>query len=226
MDNQLNHHGDKLIATTGRHGADIAVQRMDELDSAALAHGLGLPHKGAALDIGCGAGIQGLRLACIGFRTTLVDMLPQERTVLRAQALKEFLPISYLRRDARALTLEDLPADICLCYSQRFIHYLRFQEAVELLGLVRQRMVAGAKLFISASGLNSELGEGYEGKRVRISERFARLSLAMAEKHGIQAPVCLYTAQELVMLCEMAAYRCDEVYASPFGNVKGIFTAL
>jgi hypothetical protein len=227
MTNSINLYGDKLIATTGEHGADISSQRMDDLDVETLIYALQNREKGGAfLDIGCGIGIQGFRLAALGFETVLIDWVPVETTVLRIAGLSELLPLSYVMKDVRSLESTDLPERILVCYSQRFIHYLRFHEAVTLLQLVRSRMLSGAKLFLSASGLLSELGDNYEGKAQELSRRFNLLAEPMADKHNIHEPVCLYTPDDLVALCQTASFACDRVFSSPFGNVKGIFTAM
>ena len=123
------------------------------------------------------------------------------------------------------LASADLPSEIVIGYSQRFIHYLEFQEAVRLLRLIREHMPEGARLFLSASGLWSELGNGYVGAAQPLPRRFAPLSAAMAEKHDIRVRVCLYTPSELAELCQSAGFRCDRVYTSAFGNVKGVFSA-
>jgi hypothetical protein len=225
MTDSLNLYGDSLVKTTGKHGADISSQRMDDLDVETLRYALQVKEKkGAVLDLGCGIGIQGLRLASLGFKTLLVDWMPVDMTVLRVAGLDDLLPLSYLMKDARALESADLPAEIAICYSQRFIHYLKFDEAVALLQLIRERMLSGAKLFLSASGLLSELGEDYSGKSHKISRRFSTLSASMAEKHNIHEPVCLYAPDELATLCQRASFSCDRVYSSAFGNVKGVFT--
>lgn len=87
-------------------------------------------------------------------------------------------------------------------------------------------MLPGAKLFLSASGLLSELGSDYKGKSDNLPERFSPLSAAMAEKHNIHEPVCLYTQDDLVALCKHASFSCDNVFSSAFGNVKGVFTSV
>ena len=221
----LNLYGDSLVMTTGKHGADISSQRMDDLDVETILYALQLKdRKGTSLDLGCGIGNQGLRLASLGFKTLLIDWIPVNMTVLRVVGLNELLPLSYLMKDARALESADLPTEIAVCYSQRFIHYLTFDEAVTLLGLVRQQMLPGAKLFLSVSGLLSELGDNYQGKSHELSRRFAPLSESMAKKHNIHERVCLYTPDDLVSLCQKASFRCDRVYSSAFGNVKGVFT--
>jgi len=124
MTQPLNIYGDDLINTSGRHGADISSQRIDELDVAALLYAIRERHRpGVAIDLGCGIGIPGLRFAVLGFTTILLDRIPIEQTVLRVSGLDQLLPLSYLMKDAITLDEADLPNELVLCYSQRFIHY-------------------------------------------------------------------------------------------------------
>jgi SAM-dependent methyltransferase len=224
MSHLLNDLGDRLLPTTGRHGADIARQRLDALDRAALRHAIGLELPASALDLGGGYGLQALRLAALGLDTWLIDQLPRAQTVLGIDGLAGQLPLHHLPLDARTLTADQLPDAVALCCSQRFIHYLRRAEALALLRLVRSRMRPDGRLFLSASGLDSELGEGYAAARVPVADRFGPLAPAMADKHGIHEPVCLYAPQELESLAEAAGFVCEEVSTSVFGNVKGVFT--
>ena len=226
MTDSLNLYGDNLIKTTGAHGADISSQRMDDLDIESVVHAA--RHNGNsthAVDLGCGLGMQGLRFATFGIPTLLIDQLPIELTILGKAGFDIALPISYLNKDVRCLSVNDLPGQISICYSQRFIHYLMHHEAIVLLQLMRQKMLSGSKLFLSASGLGSELGNGYRGMNQPFHERFAALSPEMATKHNIHAPVCLYKEDDLIELCAAASFLPDRVYSSSFGNVKGIFTA-
>jgi hypothetical protein len=225
MSKPMNIYGDFLVKTTGKHGADISSQRIDDLDIETLS--CALHHKdktGIAVDLGCGIGFQGLRISTLGWKSLLIDRIPIEMTVLKIQGLAELLPISYLQKDARTLTSEDLGDEIGIAYSQRFIHYLQFSEAVSVLALIRSTIRADGKLFLSASGLRSELGEGYPGSHQDLPSRFAPLHPTMAEKHDIHEPVCLYTPDELVALCELASFQPERVFSSSFKNVKGIFT--
>ena len=83
-------------------------------------------------------------------------------------------------RDARDVEWRQLPpAD--LVYSQRFLHYLPFPDASDLLhALVRPRR--RCSFYLSMSGLDSELADGYpEGP---IETRFARLGAGLRAKHG------------------------------------------
>src|SRR4029077_11750445 len=87
----------------------------------------------------------------------------------RIERIKQALGIQNLefrQIDLRQVTPEDFPTGIGVAYSQRFIHHLRFDEAANLLGILAGRLCAKARLFVSASGLESELGSGYAGSGV------------------------------------------------------------
>lgn len=226
MDESLNRYGDELVRTSGRHGSDISSQRMDKLDVQALRYAMRLNAADEfAVDIGCGIGHQGLRFAALGIRTMLIDQLPLHMTVLAAAGINALIPISYLRKDIRCLQGTDLPLNISICYSQRFIQYLSYRDAAQLLQLLRVHCTPRAKLFLSAGGVLSELGNGYAVIDQPLAHRFGLLAREMADKHEIHEPVCLYSLDEFVSMVTQASFRCVRAYSSAFGNVKGIFTA-
>ena len=80
-----------------------------------------------------------------------------------------------------------------------------------------------SSLFVSASGLTSELGVGYLHAEHPVEQRFAPLADEMQAKHGVREPVCLYTEQELERLVTMHGFGAVRLWTSPFGNVKGVF---
>lgn len=224
MPQSFNLYGDISSPTSGSHGSNISLQRIDDLDAASFSYAL--IRRGeeiSALDLGCGAGIQGLRFASLGVATLLVDQIPVESTLSGCAGIDKFLPLTYLRTDARLLKFADLPSNLAICHSQRFIQYLRFDEATRLLRTIREACIPDAKLFLSAGGLRSELRHGYESFANPVNERYGTLSPEMATKHSIFAPMCLYYPEELVELCAAAQFQCERVFESPFGNIKGIF---
>ena len=107
---------------------------------------------------------------------------------------------------------------------QRAIHYLPRDVALGVLRQLRLLLRTDGALFISCSGLGSELGTGYPGEHVPVSERFDCLASEMADKHSIKHPVCLYTEDEFQTLLEEAGFRISKIYASAFGNLKVIAT--
>jgi hypothetical protein len=223
MADDLNSYGDCLITTTGTHGADIASQRLDDLDFRALGNILergGRPC--TAVDIGCGFGWQGARFAMLGADAHLFDLL-DEPLLVRTLREEFRLPLRYTSGDVTAIQTADLPTRIDLGFSQRFVHYLRFGDATVLLQRFASKMPAASKFYISASGIQSELGEEYPGRMFPVATRFVQISPRMQARHGIIEPVCLYDEADLIALMANAGFSVVDIWSSPFGNIKGVF---
>ena len=210
--------------TTASHGVDIASQWTDELDLETLRFVVSpnIP-KRVALDLGCGLGTQGIRLAVLGCKSVLYDLVDIGERVERVRKALGIQALEFRKLDLRQAAPEDFPAQTGVAYSQRFIHYLRFEEASCLLATLASRLCAGARLFISASGMQSELAAGYAHADNPVDQRFAPLADAMQAKHGVREPVCLYTKEELEGVVLGQGFTSIRTWTSPFGNVKGVF---
>jgi hypothetical protein len=223
-DSILNLYGEKVGKLAGTHGLDISSQRMDDLDRKCLQFALEQKSEDlAAVDLGCGLGIQGIRLALTGIKTLLVDTHPIGNKVKQLSELLELDTIQFLQKDARLLLPQDLPEQIQILYSQRFIHYLKFEEADALIGMMAQRMATGGRVFLSASGIGTELADGYADRDKAVHDRYSPLSEGMALKHQIHEPVCLYSEMDMKQLFKPHGFKEVLVWSSEFGNIKAIF---
>lgn len=222
MTDSLNEYGDKLIKTSGSHGADISSQRIDDLDEKSLYYVIennARPLKG--LDIGCGSGIHSVRLSLLGAQMSLIDRIDlQERIKEIAQMLN--LKLSYIQYDVRKINLLNLGTTFDFVYTQRFIHYLTYDEARDLMIWINSITKKGSKLYMSASGIHSELGNDYPGKKIDIKNRYHFLSSEIAQKHNILEKVCLYSMDELSELISSHNFSLVKVWTSSFGNIKAI----
>ncbi len=222
MQDALNQYGDHLIQTSGSHGADISSQRIDDLDRKSLDFVLQNCNEDIkGLDIGCGLGIQGVRFALLGAQMWLIDIIDIET---RMHLIKQHLglqnKLEYIRTDVKGIEAQNLGIYFNFIYSQRFIHYLKYQDASKLIASIASMSSNDAFLFISASGIRSELGEGYEGKNKIIQERYCKLAPKMAHKHNILEEVCLYSSEELSALLIHNDFTPIETWESSFGNIK------
>lgn len=224
MTASLNSHGDSPKFVANGHGADIASQRADDLDLMALAYVKERSQAGVqtfAVDVGCGEGGQSIRLAQEGARVLAVDLIDGRAVLGKAGALSLGNKVDFLRCDMRDLRVSNVKnAHLISC--QRAIHYLDFSEALCVVAHLRHMLVPSGRLYISASGMASELGDGYAGRHRALEVRHAELAQPMREKHGIHAPVCLYTEADFRHLLRLAGFASVNVFSSPFGNVKAV----
>ena len=216
--------GDKPVKTRSGHGIDVAVQREDYLDGSAIRQIRSLvDQRGTvrAMDAACAAGGQARRMARAGAAVTAVDLHADGAALLCAALAEGLTQIDFVQADLRDPALYQRLGQFDLIIAQRFIHYLPFPEAVKVIRLFRDALLPGGRLYISASGLRSELGQNYHGA-VNVAERFATLWPPMANKHGIHDKVCLYEEHDMRALLAAGGMHAEKLYASPFGNIKTV----
>lgn len=235
LDAALNDYGDRLVPTgPDGYGGEISSQREDALDRMALrdaaqATALIPGRPAVAYDIGCGQGAMALKFANVGCAVVACDIEPMPHLAAfadKALAASAAMPsarnaaavqsLFMVVDDARQVDWSRLPAPD-LVYSQRFLHYLRFPEAVALIRALTGRSPR-CNLYLSMSGRHSELGIGYPDAPLEC--RFDYLSDEMAGKHGIAQKVCLYALEDAERLAAECGLEIIRLWRSEFGNVK------
>jgi methyltransferase family protein len=219
----INSSGDILIPVPGGRGGEIGAQRFDELDRRCLTYALSV-REGSALDLGAGHGLQSLRLALADLPTTAIDIQDLASRYESLTATVAGIRLGFVRRDLKDLSPEDVPERLNVVYSQRTLHYLRFHDAVRVLRALASKLLPTARFFISVSGINSPLGEGYSAAKTPLGARFGELETSMGNLHGIQEPVCLYSEDDMALLASAADLKVQEIWSSDFKNIKGIFS--
>lgn len=202
-------------------GVDVAIRRADDLDKLML-DWVRENEVPKVLDLGSGAGGQSLRLVQAGADVTAIDITDYsvEFTKIRTKNLLTEESLKFFTGDIKTLDfiLKNREFDIaCL---QRVIHYLPYQEAFNLLVYLRKKVCK--KLYLSVTGLDSDIGQGYFDKNKPIESRFCRLEIKMAEKFYINEPICLYSKSEFQDLLIKAGWRIEKCWVSAFGNIKAV----
>ncbi len=221
-DERLNLYGDRRRPVAGGRGMDIASQRVDELDRSALDFTQSMLERHqsvSVLDAGCGLGAMAVRFAKLGATVLAVDESDQFKSLVEL-AFRSGLekPPGFEQDDLRSWDPMGRRVHIILC--QRTLHYLSHQDAGTVVRKFLGCLEEEGRMFLSVSGLESELGEGYPGIDQPVIKRYAPLSPGMAAKHGIEGPVCLYRTEEFGALVKRAGGRVIDIFRSPFGNVK------
>ena len=225
----VNLYGDRLIAASPGCGADIASQRTDLLDLAALGRIRTLVKQGRtvfAADLACGLGGQALRMVRSGARVTALDRVDFTEPIARQlkTACRDEEALRFIQGDLRApgTLLANFLGRLDVLVCQRALHYLPYDEAVAVVRAMAALMAPDGRLYLSASGLDSELGLGYEAGKRDVKHRFGLLSPGMIQRHHIAEPVCLYRPEEFSALLGRAGLRVRRLWRSRFGNVKAI----
>ncbi len=224
---QLNLYGDLKTAREAKFGHDVSSQRFDDLDKSCIEFAIDClkykRKKNIAIDLGCGLGIQGLRLGLLGYVTHVYDIAPLPQVIREVNLHYPLCKVRSLRTDLRGIKKNQFPQSADIVYSQRFLHYLRYNDAKMLLHKIFEVMRNDGRLFLSVSGLHSEIGQNHPHREVSIEERYAKLPTELAAHHDIHEAMCPYSEGELVTLCRSVGFSCLSASCSEFGNVKGIF---
>lgn len=194
-------------------GHSISIERLDRLDQMAL-HWLKGQKDSSVMDLCCGEGGLTKNLAEVCDLVVGVDINPPDFVLSN---------VHIVAIDIRDL---NLPKEIKFSAItwQRAIHYLSYKEAENILKKALDWICPNGKLFISASGINSELGNDYPGKEQPVQNRMDFLSENMQNKHDIQVKVCLYTMPEFLNLLMDTGWEPTEYFVSEFGNLKCVAT--
>jgi len=175
------------------------------------------------LDLHCGDGSFAASLVEQGAEVLAADVASFKDAVLAqklprnaGKALK-FVPLSHG---------EDFPPkgevfDLVFCHHG--IYRLPYIEARRVLSrIIRQHLTIGGKLYISAYGLHSDLGEDYADADKPIDERFCPLAPAQAKSYNLKGSVCLYTERNLINLLFEAGGSVLRSFTTTHGTVKAV----
>jgi SAM-dependent methyltransferase len=195
-----------------RYGVDVAARRADDLDKKMIAY-VGAHNRCSVLDLGAGSGGQSVRMAEAGAQVTAVD-------IGICEPFLKHEDVTFVLGDIRniAFLTGDAVYDIC-CF-QRTLHYLAYDEALALLIYLKKHITK--KLFVSVTGIESDIGLHYAHTHKPVTERFSPLSQTDAETFSITQPVCLYTPEEFIMLLQAAGWEIEACWVSAFGNIKAV----
>lgn len=176
------------------------------------------------LDIDCGHSGLFARLAEAGALVTAIDSedigLPV-RDAMEALGLGD--RVHFVRTRLADFVAEAAPAvPYDLIVIHRSIALMPFAEAQTTLRRLAGWLRIGGKLYASAFGLHSELGDSYPDAEHWVQQRFAPLAPEVAAKYGIDGPVCLYSERDLFLLLFEAGVGVLKSFTTTHGNVKAV----
>ncbi len=209
-----------------KYGVDIAVRRADDLDRKALTWVQQEVQKDTVpnvFDLGCGAGGLSVRLANVGARVTGIDITDYQEDfdILQKQNNLTNARLRFYQADIRNISTIIYDSGVIDgCVIQRVLHYLTYKDAVRVLRELKS--IGIKKIFVSVTGIESDIGRSYTDTDRPIEHRFGTLPPKDMEMFNINQPVCLYTPEEFMMLLQDSGWEIEECWISAFGNIKAV----
>lgn len=197
-----------------QYGVDISSQRLDDLDKLLL-QAVADATEPTVLELGCGHGGLTLHLIESGANVYALDIndhTSELDTVLRTGK------VSFVVADMRTLPASYLSRSYDACVIQRSLHYIPQPDAVHLLHQLRT-LVTGA-LYLSVTGMETDIAKYYSATDTPLAERFATLRAPGDDFFSITAPLCLYRKEEIIATITEAEWQIDKFWTSAFGNHK------
>lgn len=177
-----------------------------------------------ALIADCGDGVLALRLARDGARVVAIDGDHDGATLLAAARVLDVADsFRFLQWQAGCGNTTPLPGGpFDLVAHHRSLSLRPYAHAVLLVRELLLNTRFGGRLYLSAYGLHSELGDDYPDAIKTVRERFTPLAPDTAHRYGIDDPVCLYSERDLFLLLFEAGASVLRTFTTTHGNVKAI----
>ncbi|MDR0672060.1 MAG: class I SAM-dependent methyltransferase [Zoogloeaceae bacterium] len=204
-----------------RHSTPQAADELEQLvlREIALRARSNMPTR--VLDLRCGEGRHSVSMAGMGAQVLAADA-PELSNPVKNRALAagvgdsiQFAPMKQLPED-----LPEGPFDLAFCHHG--ISCLPYADARQTLHATLKSLRIGGKLFISAYGLHSALGENYAGASAPIEQRFCKLAPTLAKRYNIPDRVCLYSERNLVNLLFETGGSVLRSFTTTHGTVKAV----
>jgi SAM-dependent methyltransferase len=201
----------------------VAATRLDDLDKkllAAVAAGVARGQQPAVLDLGCGSGGLAVQLAAVGAVVTAVDIVDYQAEIAARNATVPtgVTPVEFIRAAASDFVAKDTSIYHSVIL-QRVLHYLPYLEALTLLARLRNRT---ERLYVSVTGVESDIGQQHPLAHAPLFERYARLPTQAQATFSLSAPTCVYTATEFKDVLTETGWKIEDTWTSAFGNHKAI----
>lgn len=207
------------------YGIDVAIMRADDIDKKMLSYisELNISKVPKVLDIGCGAGGQAVRMAQAGAQVLALDIHDFSTEFKLAREACNLSESQLLFAQEDVINIETLlKDDFDMCALQRVLHYIPYEKARLVLKTLRQQI--SDRLYLTVTGLSSDIGKYYACADSNIADRFCVLDKVGSGLFSIDKPMCLYTQTELENLLSECGWVVLESRVSAFGNIKVICT--
>ena len=210
-----------------RQWLDRLAHQGDELDQLAVLEVQKRKRIGAVptvLDADCGDGAFALRMARSGADVLAIDSrIDGSALMASARALDIAGSVRFLPWQPGCGNTTPLPGGpFDIVANHRSLSLMPYAQGVAMVRELLLNTRIGGRLYMSAFGLHSELGDDYEDASKPVRERFAPLQPDTAARYGVEGAVCLYSERDLFLLLFEAGASVLRTFTTTHGNVKAV----
>jgi len=180
-------------------GIDISSRRLDDLEKIFFKELVSGNNRDVVLDLGCGEGNIGVSAAFLNKDVYMYDIKDISKRIVILKENFAINKILFKKIDLSKVDYKTFPKNIAFVYMGRFLHYLTYKEANNLIKILYRNMKKKSKLFISVTGVDTEIALGYN-KNEKIEKRFFKIREDLRERFLIKEKVTLYSLEELEKL--------------------------
>jgi len=192
----------------------LFIGQLDDLAARTVEKRRRLGNEVSALLFGRGVGETARRMAAAGARVVVAET-PSGTLAsgLRAQPFT----LATLPDPGE---LPEAPFDVVV--GQLALHALPYEQARRAVRRLLMLLKIGGKLYLSAYGLHSTLGDHYPDSGKLIEHRFSELPPPLADTYDLHGPVCLYSERNLITLLFEVGASVLQSATGPLGNVRAV----
>jgi len=200
-----------------KRGIQVTNQRLGRLEKMTLKYALDLNKNSITLDLGGGNGYISWILTLFHHQVFYYDIKPNWR-IKWLKKIFNFKKLKILKKDLKKINYSDLPKNIDLIYSARTLHYLNYENFEALLKKLESRLKKNGKIFITVTGVESEIGKKYPCAEKKIEERFCFLEKEYQERFEIKEKIFLMNFEEFQEIFKKY-FILEEAWESDFKNL-------
>jgi SAM-dependent methyltransferase len=191
-------------------GIDISSRRLDDLEKEFMKFIISGNNRDVVLDLGSGEGNVGISAGFLNKDVYLYDIYDFKDRVEILKKNFAISKISFTKIDLSKVNYKTFPKNISAIYGGRFLHYLQYENAENLLKILFKNLKTGGKVFFSVTGVETEIANGYD-KNIKIEKRFFKIKDHLQERFLIKEKVTLYKKEEFEKLFENAGFKKEKV---------------
>lgn len=220
----INPYGDQLKNVRVGFGSDVSSQRLTPFEEEILVHAAVLQQTSVrvlnALDLFSGyCAANARRLAELGFYAQALDFCPADASIIALgdKPQVDGGVLHYVQMDLRQFDPSHFAGKLDLVTCQRGLHFLRYEEARELMVKLANQLSPSARMYFSIGAVDCAVGPGYKHADLPVAQRWHPLEPELGGPIHVTEPLCLYKDEDIDSLFVNLGGTLERVDRDDFG---------